>query len=465
MRVRNSVLTAVYAVLLCLGAAGISSAAMSDDDFIALCEKGTGQEIKAAIKAGANVNAKNEHGETPLHHAASNWYDGSERTERAVALLLEAGADVHARDSFEQTPLIEGANGYPGVVSLLLAAGSDVNAKRDDGTTALMMAAVSGSAESVSLLLGAGADVNAKDNDGQTPLMHAARNDESSEQAARLLLAAGADVHAKDNDGETALFNAARFSHTEAAQLLLAAGADVNVKNNDGQTPLLSEAMYSGRAKTAPLLLAAGADINAKANDGRTALMAVAMAAAYDEMGFDSESFFVLLDNGADPELTNPESKKAMDYVLETQFNGEEREMLRARLAGKSGGKAPAASAKKVLIRVDAAPDEISGEYDFFEEEYQGYEPNRIIFRANVAAKDFKFIAVEYDQEAGGIKPSEVLYSLDELLPEKPLVVTWMERGSFPHRGISFLDENNATRYFHLSVSGEDGSVLLVEFE
>ncbi len=77
--------------------------------------------------------------------------------------------------------------------------------------------------------------------------------------------------------------------------------------------------------------------------------------------------------------------------------------------------------------------------------------------------KDFKFMAIEH--EAVDIKPSEVLYSLDELLPEKPLVVTWMGKGLLPHRGISFVDENNVTRRFSLSLSGEDGTALLVEFE
>jgi hypothetical protein len=325
-----------------------------------------------------------------------------------------------------------------------------------------MTAASRDSVEAISMMLDAGADCNAKDNDGETPLMRAVMND--SQRAVSRLLDAGADVNAKDNDGETALFDAARSSNTGVVSLLLGAGANVNAKNKNGQTPLLSEAAYSGRAKTALLLLGAGADINAKANDGTTALMAVAMAAAYDDMGFDLESFLVLLDNGADPDLTNPKSKEAIDNAL-SKLNDKEREMVRARLAGKAGGNASAASAKKVLLRVDLAPGKISGEYYLFEEEYKGYTPSKIIFRTNIAAKDFKFIALEYDQKAEAIKPSKVLYSLDALLPEKPLVVTWMEIGSVPHRGISFLDENNVTRYFSLSVSGEDGSTVLAELE
>jgi hypothetical protein len=117
-------------------------------------------------------------------------------------------------------------------------------------------------------------------------------------------------------------------------------------------------------------------------------------------------------------------------------------------------------------ISVDLAPDEITGEYDFFEDEYEGYDPVKIIFRTNVTVKDFKFIAIEPDDEAEGAEYTEtaVLYSLDELSPEKPLVVTWLEIGLMPHRGISFTDENGSEKYFYLAQSGEDGYLLLIEF-
>ncbi len=353
MRIRNSVLTAVCAVLLCLGAAGIASAAaMNDDAFIELCERGESKEIEAAIKAGANVNAKNEQGWTALMSAAMN-------SEQAVSLLLDAGADV-----------------------------------------------------------------NAKDDSGNTPLIMAARR---SAEAIPLLLDAGADVNAKDNYGNTALLAAGGSGNTGAVSLLLKAGADINAKNNDGTTAL--------------------------------------MAAAGNDMDFSPQCFLLLLDNGADPDLTNPKSKEAIEYAL-SKLSDKERKMAQARLAGKAGGKASAASAEKVLISVDFAPNKISGEYDLFEEEYKRNTPSKIIFRTNVAAKDFKFIALEYDQQkAEAIKPYKVLYSLDALLPEKPLVVTWMEIGLMPHRGISFVDENNVTRYFSLSLSGEDGSTILVELE
>ena len=46
---------------------------MSADDFLELCKSGKIQEIEAAVKAGADVNAKNNNGVTPLMKAV--YYD------------------------------------------------------------------------------------------------------------------------------------------------------------------------------------------------------------------------------------------------------------------------------------------------------------------------------------------------------------------------------------------------------
>ena len=126
----------------------------------------------------------------------------------------------------------------------------------------------------------------------------------------------------------------------------------------------------------------------------------------------------------------------------------------------------------EVLISVSLAPDEVSDGYDFFEDEYYlGYEPEpqKIMFSTNVVAKDFKFLAIawrEGNQYANFYETTE-LYSLDELSPEKPLVATWLNLGTMPHRGISFVDENNITRYFYITLNQADNGnepILLVEF-
>jgi hypothetical protein len=120
---------------------------------------------------------------------------------------------------------------------------------------------------------------------------------------------------------------------------------------------------------------------------------------------------------------------------------------------------------EELIVRVDYATDELINKYDAVEEfEEAGFQ--KIIFTTNRAVKNFRFIEISYQEEDGNIKfiENKVLYSIDELLQERPFVVTWMEQGAIPHRGVAFDDESGTTRHFYLSMSGEDGSLLLVEF-
>ena len=55
--------------------------------------------------------------------------------------MLKTGANVNARDEHANTPLIEAArNGHDHIVRLLLGAGADPSLVNDDGKTALMLA-------------------------------------------------------------------------------------------------------------------------------------------------------------------------------------------------------------------------------------------------------------------------------------------------------------------------------------
>jgi hypothetical protein len=77
-------------------------------------------------------------------------------------LLLASGADVNARDNDGQTVLMKAANNatvYDEVVKLLLSRGAEVNARNENGLTALAIAARVGRADVVRLLLANGANV------------------------------------------------------------------------------------------------------------------------------------------------------------------------------------------------------------------------------------------------------------------------------------------------------------------
>ena len=84
---------------------------------------------------------------------------------------LEAGAEVNARDKSGWSPLMHAASrGYTLMVPPLLSAQADVNSRAADGATALFMAVLQGHEEIATMLVRAGADISIRGPKGRTPL-------------------------------------------------------------------------------------------------------------------------------------------------------------------------------------------------------------------------------------------------------------------------------------------------------
>lgn len=136
-------------------------------------KSGDTEAISRLIAAGANPNATNEEGQTPLHIAAFEGHLG------AVQALIDAGADVDARDTMQWTPIFKAAynheqdTGFAPVVKALIDAGADVNARIGFGLTPLMLAAGGGEGAVCEVLLNAGADATASNEGGRTALQMA----------------------------------------------------------------------------------------------------------------------------------------------------------------------------------------------------------------------------------------------------------------------------------------------------
>ena len=154
-----------------------------------------------------------------------------------VRALLAKGANAEARNKKGLTPLIRAAfDGHVGSLQVLLAQGVAIEARDNDGQTALMLAAMQGQVAVIPMLIAKGAHIEAADNDGQTVLMLAAFLDQAG--SVQTLLNLGANVNVKDNTGVTALMLASHGGHLSVVQALLKHGAEVNAKSNSGLTAL-----------------------------------------------------------------------------------------------------------------------------------------------------------------------------------------------------------------------------------
>jgi ankyrin repeat protein len=174
------------------------------------------QYLSLLISAGANANAENNIGETPLHIATAGPCQSlSEEDDLSrISYLIKAGANINARNANGDTPLhivnSDGGDEKHGieVSKLLLAAGANINAQNKDGNTLLHTEAYRGNSEQVAFLITNNASLNIQNNDDQTPLHIAVievSSDLISSDVVSALLQAGADTSIVDNNGKTAL--------------------------------------------------------------------------------------------------------------------------------------------------------------------------------------------------------------------------------------------------------------------
>ena len=168
------------------------------------------ENVLDCLATGADLEAQDEYGWTPLHLAAGHSEDPA-----VIEALIGSGADVEARYQ-SRHDLMLGLNGF---------------------TALHLAAATSEHAAVIEALIGGGADVAARDEYGFTPLHRAARYS-LAPAVIEVLIGSGADLEARDEYGWTPLHAAAAFSRQpEVIEALLDAGADPTARDIHGLIP------------------------------------------------------------------------------------------------------------------------------------------------------------------------------------------------------------------------------------
>ena len=213
-----------------------------------------------------DVNHADEKGMTALHWEAKKGCP--------TQVLIDAGADIEARNSLGRSPLLVACeNGNISEVKMLVEAGAGVRATDNEGDTCLILATHCGCTETVRYLAGLPeVDVNHKGRNG-TALHNAV--DEGSPDVVQVLINAGADIEAKDEKGRSPLHCASSSGALPVVKMLVEAGAGVRATDNEGAT-CLTLAGANGHTDVVRYL-AGLPEVDVKQTDrlGNTALEAV----------------------------------------------------------------------------------------------------------------------------------------------------------------------------------------------
>ncbi|CAH0489298.1 unnamed protein product [Peronospora farinosa] len=194
------------------------------------------QIIESLIGAGADIDAMEKHGLTPL------MFMCSAASLEGCATLLALGADVHCVAWSNGFSALEFAvnSGRIELVELCLSKGANPNSPTLDGNTSLHLAAALSHADIILRLLQSGANPNAQNRYGQTPVavLLASASDEGGDarnMCIEILVCAGHHLNRRDLKGHQVshLTNISQNSHvigpSRKVSSLNRSGDDINV--------------------------------------------------------------------------------------------------------------------------------------------------------------------------------------------------------------------------------------------
>jgi len=271
----------------------------------AIQEDGNAKTVKVLLEYGADLYSS-----YALHHCCKKGSDdfhwGSQKEDDMMEIattLMGAGADINSKDEAGNTLLFFAAAGSLEVLEWFIKKGADVHLRNAVGQTALHQAR---QVRNMVCLIRGGADVNAQDEDGNTPLLQIKQQDYSIKyrwpEILELFVQHGADPCLRNDKGNTALHSNFREENGITCQmigeLVNISGLDINALDRLGRTLL----HYAHGDKEIP----AGVDLNVQDLEGNTALHIIS----------DPDTILSVIRAGANLETKNRVGKLPFHMIL-----------------------------------------------------------------------------------------------------------------------------------------------------
>ena len=257
--------------------------------FLDYAKTGKTKNIEKLLKKNIDINVTDTNGmkNTALIYAADLGFKDT------VKVLIDSGADVNIRNEVGETAIMKSVfainfetingknyNNYNDIIDMIMSKNANLEYMNSQKQTALMLAPSQIRNKLIRKIKEG--NKNVKNCFGDYPLIYAASKNDS--YLTRVLINERVDINQQDEKGDTALIVASFWGRYTIAKILIDGKAKVNIANKKGDTAL-KNALYNKHYNIADALIKAKADLQIKINNENILLYLSKNAYDYDYSG------------------------------------------------------------------------------------------------------------------------------------------------------------------------------------